>query len=211
MSLGGGGTSDDNCGNSNQDALHKALCRSAQAGVTYVVAAGNWGANATGTVPAAYDDTLITVSALADSDGKPFGMGTSTSYGADDTFASFSNYGSIVDIGAPGADIFSTFKGGQYTKMSGTSMASPHVAGAAAAYIQANPSATWREVRDNLRALSYSLYSGHTDPLMRHSEPILNVNGIRSMQSWLSERTPETAITPGFVSKNLLRFQNRRR
>ncbi|MEK7090160.1 MAG: S8 family serine peptidase, partial [Patescibacteria group bacterium] len=70
MSLGGGGTSDNNCGNTNNDALHKAICRSRDAGVTYVVAAGNNGSGAAAFVPAAYDDAVITVSALADSDGQ---------------------------------------------------------------------------------------------------------------------------------------------
>ncbi len=71
MSLGGGGSSDNHCGNSNNDALHKAICKSTVAGVTYTVAAGNSSADASTFVPAAYDDTVITVSALADSDGQP--------------------------------------------------------------------------------------------------------------------------------------------
>ena len=50
MSLGGGGSDDGNCGNSNADALHKAICRSVAAGVTYVVAAGNDNANLAGFV-----------------------------------------------------------------------------------------------------------------------------------------------------------------
>ena len=43
---------------------------------------------------------------FADSDGKPGGLGASTSYGSDDYFAGFSNYGSSIDICAPGVDIF---------------------------------------------------------------------------------------------------------
>src|SRR4029079_1280910 len=54
MSLGGAGTDDGNCGNTNGDALHKAICSSAAAGVTYVVAAGNDGANMAGSVPPSY-------------------------------------------------------------------------------------------------------------------------------------------------------------
>ncbi|HEX8923581.1 MAG TPA: S8 family serine peptidase, partial [Patescibacteria group bacterium] len=68
MSLGGSGSGDNNCGLTNNDALHQAICNSTKnSGVAYVVAAGNNGTNTSGFVPAAYDDTVITVSALADS------------------------------------------------------------------------------------------------------------------------------------------------
>lgn len=175
MSLGGGGASDNNCGNTNNDALHKAICRSVAAGVTYVVAAGNEGANAVNASPASYDDAVITVSALADSDGNAGGLGSATGYGADDTFASFSNYGSPVDIGAPGVGIYSTWKGSAYNTISGTSMATPHVAGAAALYIASHPGASWTEVRSALMNGGEVLGSGHTDPSGRHPEPVLKV------------------------------------
>lgn len=178
MSLGGAGTSDNNCGNTNNDALHQALCRSRDAGVTYVVAAGNDGADASLSVPAAYDDAVITVSALADSDGAAGGLGAATSYGADDTFASFSNYGSVVDLAAPGVNIYSTYKGGTYATMSGTSMATPHVTGAAALYLAAHPGATWTQVRDGLKALAEPLGSGHTDPSGRHPEAVVQANAL---------------------------------
>ena len=178
MSLGGAGTSDNNCGNTNNDALHQALCRSRDAGVTYVVAAGNDGADASLSVPAAYDDAVITVSALADSDGAAGGLGAATSYGVDDTFASFSNYGSVVDLAAPGVNIYSTYKGGAYATMSGTSMATPHVTGAAALYLAAHPGATWTQVRDGLKALAEPLGSGHTDPSGLHPEAVVQTNAL---------------------------------
>lgn len=178
MSLGGGGSSDNNCGNTNSDALHKAICRSRDAGVTYVVAAGNSSADAGTFVPAAYDDAVITVSALADSDGHSGGLGTPTSYGADDTFATFSNFGSAVDLGAPGVDILSTWKGGGYATISGTSMASPHVAGSAALYIHSHPGITWSQVRDALKSLGEVLGSGHTDPSGLHPEPIVQAGSL---------------------------------
>jgi subtilisin family serine protease len=178
MSLGGSGISDDNCGNTNNDALHKAICKSTAAGVTYVVAAGNSGADAGNFVPAAYNDTVITVSALADSDGQPGGMGGATSYGADDTFASFSNFGSVVDLGAPGVSIFSTWKGGGYNTVSGTSMASPHVAGSAALYIKTHPGSTWSQVRDGLITAAEVLNSGHSDPSGLHPESVVQANNL---------------------------------
>jgi subtilisin len=59
-------------------------------------------------------------------------MGRATYIGKDDTFASFSNFGSVVDIAAPSVDILSTYNGTSYGLDSGTSMAAPHVAGAVA-------------------------------------------------------------------------------
>lgn len=176
MSLGGTGTSDNNCGLINNDPLHMALCNSRNAGVTYVVAAGNSAANTNTTVPAGYDDAVITVSALADSDGKSGGTGAATSYGPDDTFATFSNYGSAVDIAAPGVSIYSTYKGGAYATLSGTSMASPHVAGAAALYIKSHPGSTWAQVRAGLQAAGEALGAGHADPSGKHPEPVLRAN-----------------------------------
>lgn len=176
MSLGGGGSSDNSCGNTNGDALHKAICKSANAGITYAVAAGNSNADASTFVPAAYNDTVITVSALADSDGQSGGLGGASSYGADDTFASFSNYGSVVDLGAPGVSIYSTWKGGGYNTISGTSMATPHVAGAAALYIKSHLGSSWTQVRDALKAAAEALNAGHTDPFGLHPEPVLQAN-----------------------------------
>ncbi len=176
LSLGGGGSSDNNCGLSNNDALHKAICRTRDAGVTVVVAAGNSGANAANFVPAAYNDAVITVSALADYDGKVGGLGGSTSYGADDTFASFSNWGTPVDIGAPGVNIYSTWIGKGYKSISGTSMASPHAAGAAALYIATHPNALWSEVRSALIGAGEGIGSGHTDPSGKHPEKVLRTD-----------------------------------
>ncbi len=178
ISLGGGGGSDNNCGFTDRDVLHQAICRSVAAGVTYVVAAGNSNQNTSLSVPASYDDAVITVSALADSDGNPGGTGGATPYGADDTFASFSNFGSAVDLGAPGVSIFSTYKGGAYATLSGTSMAAPHVSGAAALYLQSHPGSSWTQVRDDLKALGEPLGGGHTDPSGKHPEPVLEAGSL---------------------------------
>ncbi|WP_225320960.1 S8 family peptidase [Streptomyces luteolifulvus] len=152
MSLGGSGSDDRNCGLSNGDVMHRAICNSVRAGVTYAVAAGNSHADAGGTVPAAYDE-VITVSALADFDGKPGRQGRATCYDdQDDTFADFSNYGPDVDLIAPGVCILSTYFANRYATMSGTSMATPHVAGGAALYLATHPTASPAAVKAALQA-----------------------------------------------------------
>ncbi len=175
MSLGGKTSyvDDGNCGLSNGDVMHQAICESVQAGVTYVVAAGNDGANAAGYFPASYDE-VVTVSALVDTDGKAGGLGGSTSVGADDTLASFSNFGADVDVIAPGVSVYSTSRTGGYATMSGTSMASPHVAGAAALQMAASPSATPADVRSALIASgSNATWNGDRDST---KEPLIDAS-----------------------------------
>ena len=149
MSLGGSG-SDDGEGENGKDcttttdAYRKAICNSINnSKVTYVVAAGNGSADFKGSVPAAYNEVL-TVTNLADFDGSPGGTytGTTCVTDEDDTARSTSNYTtvgtSIGDsdqthtIAAPGTCIESTRRGGGTTVMTGTSMASPHMAGTVA-------------------------------------------------------------------------------
>jgi len=176
MSLGGGGSDDGSCGNTNNDAMHRAICGSVAAGVTYVVAAGNETDDAANHVPAAYDE-VITVSALADFDGLPGGGAPATCRAdQDDTFASFSNYGSDVDVIAPGVCITSTWKGGGYDTISGTSMASPHVAGGAALYAANNPGATPAQVQSALESAGSSDWD-NSDDHDGTKEPLLDVSG----------------------------------
>jgi subtilisin len=176
MSLGGGGTDDGNCGDTNGDAMHRAICNSVAAGVTYVVAAGNDASDAKNFTPAAYDE-VITVSALADFNGLPGGGAPSTCRNdVDDTFADFSNYGADVDIIAPGVCINSTWKGGGYNTISGTSMASPHVAGGAALYKANNPSASPTQVKSALQNAGSTDWNNIDDP-DNTKERLLDVTG----------------------------------
>jgi subtilisin family serine protease len=143
MSLGGSGYSQ-----AEYDAIQGAV----DAGVAFAVAAGNDNDDANNYSPAAFDNAL-TVSALADFDGAAGGSGAPTCRNdQDDTLADFSNWGSAVDIAAPGVCILSTFplEQGQYASISGTSMASPHAAGALALLASSNKPGNATEV--------YSLY-----------------------------------------------------
>lgn len=134
MSLGGSGYSQ-----AEYDAIQGAVNK----GIAFAVAAGNEDADANNSSPAAFNNVL-TVSALADFDGAPGGLGSATCRAdQDDTLADFSNWGSAVDIAAPGVCILSTYplEKGEYGTISGTSMASPHAAGALALLASAdNPS-----------------------------------------------------------------------
>jgi subtilisin len=176
MSLGGDGSDDGNCGRTDGDAQHQAICESVAAGVTYVVAAGNDSDDAANYAPASYDE-VITVSALSDFNGQPGGGAPSTCRSdVDDTFADYSNYGSDVDLIAPGTCISSTWMNGGYNTISGTSMATPHVAGAAALYVVGNPSATPTQVKSALQGAGSSDWNDADDP-DNTKEPLLDVTG----------------------------------
>ncbi|MGC9535692.1 S8 family peptidase [Streptomyces sp. UG1] len=125
MSLGGGADS----------ALDTAVRNAIASGVTFAVAAGNESTNASTKSPARVTEA-ITVGATTSSDAK----------------ASYSNYGSVLDLFAPGSSITSTWNSSDSATntISGTSMASPHVAGAAALYLADNPTSTPAQVASAL-------------------------------------------------------------
>ena len=120
MSLGGGAS----------DALDQAVRNSAASGIFYAVAAGNDNKDACLNSPAragaGTNNGIMTVGATDKNDSK----------------ASFSNFGSCVDIWAPGVSILSTSKGGGTTTKSGTSMASPHGAGGGGLYLMKSANTT---------------------------------------------------------------------
>ena len=162
MRLGGEGTDDGNCGNTDQDPFHTAVCQVTAAGVTVVAAAGNDGGALAQSTPAAYDEVLA-VTAMTDFDGKPGGLATAATCsdgGQDDTAAEYSDYAAPGSadanhtIAAPGTCITSTWNDGGTETISGTSMASPHVAGLVARCIDAGPCAglTPAQIITKLRA-----------------------------------------------------------
>jgi subtilisin family serine protease len=142
MSLGGVGDPVAPCATTT-DPLHRAICVSTAAGITYVVAAGNDGWDfdyaAAPDTPAAYPEAL-TVTAMSDSDGRSGASGGApacTTGESDDMYSSFSNFaatstGAAHTIAGPGVCVRSTWPGGGHATISGTSMATPHIAAAVA-------------------------------------------------------------------------------
>jgi subtilisin len=141
--------------NPNSNALNNVITEAVRAGITVVVSAGNYGSDASNTTPA-NNPNVLTVSAIGDSDGKCGGEGPPLvgrrGEITDDSFAYFSNFGPTVKVAAPGVEIFSTYNGTGYAVDTGTSMAAPHVAGAAALYITQYPDASPSEVMTHIEA-----------------------------------------------------------
>jgi subtilisin family serine protease len=119
-------------------ALDNAVKASADSGVFYSIAAGNSKTNACTSSPARA--------------GTHDGVMTTAATDSNDEEASFSNFGTCVDIWAPGVGILSTRRGGGTTTLSGTSMAAPHVGGTGALYLSSHPLASAAIVEGQLKA-----------------------------------------------------------
>lgn len=145
MSLGGG----------DSPTLNSALAKAVAAGVTFAVAAGNSTVDTRGTSPANSTSTgVITVSALDQNGNLAYFSNFGLNY-VDD-----SNAENGVDVIAPGVNIYSTYMGGKYATMSGTSMASPHVTGVAALCKAKNPGFTPAQVKSSVMQSAPSAYLG---------------------------------------------------
>jgi subtilisin family serine protease len=166
--------------------FNAAVADAVRAGIVVVAAAGNEAQNVSNTSPGS-EPLVITVSALADFDGIPGALYPRSvafqlcTVSGDDIFACFSNFGSSVDICAPGVLIRSTWNDGGYETISGTSQASPYVAGAAALYVARNgltrSEAGVADVRDALVMSGWgsaddAYFTGDTDGT---AEPLLDV------------------------------------
>ncbi len=188
-------------GGNASSAINDAVLRLTNAGITVVAAAGNESKDACTRSPASAP-TAITVGATTSTDAR----------------AGFSNFGSCVDIFAPGAGITGGWIGSPSATItiSGTSMAAPHVAGAAAVYLGLNPSATVAQVADALKAdstkgavtnidgttLNNMLYVSPTDGGPAVTNPavlISTITGITHLQAEASvEINPNNAPTTAF-------------
>jgi subtilisin-like proprotein convertase family protein len=123
-------------GGAFSQALSDAIAASGNAGMLFVVAAGNNASNndTTPFYPASYNLPNVVVVAATDQN---------------DALASFSNYGATsVDLAAPGVSILSTTPNNTYSSLSGTSMATPHVSGVAALAWSLVPGSSYQQVRD---------------------------------------------------------------
>ncbi len=145
MSLGG-------TDNGSVNDMERAVRKGVDAGVVFVIAAGNSGPNSFTIGTPGCEPKAITVGALADVDGNHTSGGQShdiarfSSRGADST-----HNANKPDVTAPGVNIFAGWKNGQFNTISGTSMATPHVAGVVALMLQVNPNLTPAEVKSILQ------------------------------------------------------------
>ncbi len=134
-------------GYEDDQAFRNAIDAAWNAGIVMIAAAGNEGYEEPDLLPAGYS-TCMAISAMDSSDDIP----------------SWSNYGDEIELAAPGVSIYSTYKRGKYTTMSGTSMACPHVSGVAALILAVHPSYSNDQVRQLLQNTAEDLGASGWDP-----------------------------------------------
>lgn len=158
---------------SQNDGIDEASARLVRSGVLTAVGAANDNRDACTRHPAKVPE-VTTVGAISKGDSR----------------WRSSNWGRCVDIFAPGDKIRSVWKSGRYISISGTSMATPHVAGAAALYLTANPGASVRQIE---AALSRGSVKGAISDVKGSPNELLNVTFIAGEP----DTTPTTTPTPG--------------
>lgn len=169
------------------DALDNAALRMIDDGITVIVAAGNLGVDACSLSPARVPE-VITVAASDQNDTRP----------------TWSNFGPCVDLHAPGDRVTSLAPDGGTSLRSGTSIASPHVAGAAALILAEDPDATPAEVSAQLNAAARSVITGNDGTT---TSLLLNITGatersstVRSTALTESARLVDTRVGVGGIA-----------
>ncbi len=210
-------TQNTGCGTpGNEDPEEIAVCNVVASGASVVVAAGNETDPVSYYIPSRYE-SVITVSAMSDFDGQAGGLAQETCVPprgpeTDDAFSRYSNFGPEVDITAPGTCVRSTdlASAGGVTMMSGTSMATPHVAGAIARYLALDPAKTPDQVRAALIDSATLDWDAATDPDDK-PDRLVDVEALVSEADDLAVFTvPQLVMVPGGTAERSVKVRIQR-
>lgn len=181
-------------GEGDSNSLREAIASAGNAGILFVCAAGNGGADFRGDDN---DETPFFPSQLSDEMNSVISV---SALDRSDNLASFSNYGhSTVSLGAPGVEVMSTLPGGNYGQLNGTSMATPHIAGAAVLLWAREPDLTPAQVKERLlsKAVPVLTLASKTESSARANifnaitgaspaTPALGINSVRTNKKKLT-------------------------